>query len=125
MTAATDKERKRRGFTPAENNLILALYEKDVPPSQIAARLGISAKTILNKLRAWQVPPRFRSGVDDPAAKAYAQIDKRLPREDQFTEMLAMGFPVKRIGEVMGYKDYKSTNAAFQRLRRHMGKQAR
>ena len=116
---------KRRYLTPAENNLVLELYQRGIQPSQIATRLGISANTIRNKLHNWQTPSQFRSGAIDPATEAFASIDKRLPREDQFAEMLSLGFTVKRIGEVMGYKDYDSANAAFQRLRRHVGRQAR
>ena len=116
---------KRRYLTPAENNLVLELYQRGIQPSQIAARLGISANTIRNKLHSWQTPSQFRNGAIDPATEAFANIDKRLPREDQFAEMLSLGFTVKRIGEVMGYKDYSCANAAFQRLRRHVGRQAR
>lgn len=117
---------KPRRFTPEENNLILALYERGVPPSQIAARLGVNAGTVKWKLQHWQVPAqRTHVGCIDPATESFAKIDKRLPREDQFAEMLSLGFTVKRIGEVMGYKDYDSANAAFQRLRRHVGRQAR
>ena len=115
---------KSRNLSPAENNLILSLYQQGIPPSQIATRLGISANTIRNKLHNWQIPAQFRTGIDE-ATEAFAKIDKRLPREDQFAEMLALGFTVKRIGEVMGYKDYHCANAAFQRLRRHVGGQAR
>jgi len=115
----------RRRFTKQEDNLILDLYQRGIAPSQIAARTGIIVGTIKQKLGDWRVPAQIRSAKIDPAAKAFAQIDKRLPREDQFAEMLAQGFPVKRIGEVMGYKDYSSANAAFQRIRRHVGVQAR
>ena len=116
---------KARNLSPAENNVILTLYQQGIPPSQIATRLGISANTISTKLHNWQIPAQFRAGAIDPATEAFAKIDKRLPREDQFAEMLALGFTVKRIGEVMGYKDYRCANAAFQRLRRHVGVQAR
>ena len=117
---------KRRKWTPEENNLILSLYERGIPPSQIAARLGVNAGTVKWKLNHWQVPAQRPHTSDiDPATEAFAKIDKRLPREDQFAEMLSLGFTVKRIGEVMGYKDYDSANAAFQRLRRHVGRQAR
>lgn len=115
---------KSRNLSHAENNLILSLYQQGIPPSQIAARLGINAATIRNKLTTWQVPAQIRKRALAPATEAFAKIDKRIPREDQFAEMLSLGFTVKRIGEVMGYKDYCSANAAFQRLRRHMGRQA-
>lgn len=115
---------KSRNLSPAENNLILALYQQGIPPSQIAARLGVNSNTIRNKLQHWQVPAQIRAGAIDPATEAFAKIDKRLPREDQFAEMLSLGFTIKRIGEVMGYKNYTCANAAFQRLRRHVGEQA-
>lgn len=114
-----------RRYTREEDNLILQLYQRGIAPSKIAARTGIGTETIKQKLKSWRVPAQIRAAKIDPAAEAYAKIDKRLPREDQFAEMLALGFPVKRVGEVMGYKDYNSANAAFQRLRRHVGKQAR
>jgi hypothetical protein len=112
-------------YTSEENNLILQLYQRGIAPSKIAARTGIRVGTIKQKLKSWCVPAQIRPATIDPAAEAYAKIDKQLPREDQFAEMLAMEFSVKRIGEVMGYKDYHSANAAFQRLRRHVGAQAR
>lgn len=47
-----------------------------------------------------------------------------MTREDQFAEYLAQGHTVAEIGKLMGYKDYSSANAQFQRLRRHVGRQA-
>ena len=114
-----------RQYSREENNLILDLYQRGIAPSEIAARTGIKASTIKTKLQSWKVPAQIRPAKIDPVAAAYAQIDKLLPREDQFAEMLAQGYGVGEIGRVMGYKNYDSANAAFQRLRRHVGRQAR
>lgn len=48
-----------------------------------------------------------------------------MTREDEFAELLSQGHTVAEIGQIMGYKNYDSANAQFQRLRRHVGKQAR
>ena len=115
----------RRRFTKEENNLIAHLYEGGMKPAVVAANTGFNVETIKLKIKQWGIGGRYRRKFVDEAEVAYDRIDKRLPREDQFAEMLAQGFPVKRIGEVMGYKDYSSANAAFQRIRRHVGVQAR
>lgn len=120
--AVLRQEVKRRRFTRQENDMIAALYAQGVKPSQIAARLGIKRETIETKLKAWGVERTLRA---PSASAAYRNVDQSLPRECQFAEMLSLGFTVSQIGEVMGYKDYDSANAAFQRLRRHVGPQAR
>jgi DNA-binding NarL/FixJ family response regulator len=112
---------KRRRFTREEDNLMVALYEQGVRPSEIAARIGVSTSTIETKFRAWGIQRTMRPYT---AAMAYGKLDKTLPREDQFAELLSLGFSVPDIGRAMGYGSYRSANAAFQRLRRHMGKQA-
>lgn len=48
-----------------------------------------------------------------------------LTKEDQFAELLAQGRTIKEIARIMGYKDRQSANASFQRIRRHMGPQAK
>ena len=113
----------RRRYTKEQNDMIAALHKQGVKPAQIAARLSIPQETIKTKLQAWSKGGRY--GPRNVAKEAFALIDKALPREDQFAEMLAQGFDVSEIGKVMGYRNYDSANAAFQRLRRHVGKQAR
>lgn len=122
-TVVHTSARKRQRFSRDVNALILTLYERGIPPSQISARLGIKVGTVKNKLLSWGVAPQIR-GLD-AATAAFAQIDKRLPREHQFAEMLSLGFSVKRIGEVMGFASLASANAAFQRIRRTLGEQAK
>lgn len=47
-----------------------------------------------------------------------------MTREDEFAELLSHGLSIKEIAQRMGYKDRRSANATFQRLRRHVGPQA-
>jgi crossover junction endodeoxyribonuclease RusA len=42
-----------RRFSQAENNLIAELYAQGVRPAQIAARFGVRADTIKNKIKLW------------------------------------------------------------------------
>ena len=48
-----------------------------------------------------------------------------MTREDQFAELLSEGLTIKQIAERMGYSSRQSANATFQRLRKHVGPQAR
>jgi DNA-binding CsgD family transcriptional regulator len=104
-----------RMWTSQEVNMIEQLYSSGVRPSQIAARTGATRhqiEALLIKLGT-QRTHRAPSGLEE------------LPRESQMAELLSRGFDMGRIARIMGYKDRQTANAAFQRLRRHMGPQAR
>jgi hypothetical protein len=109
------RQKPKRKWTHQEINLIETLYKNGVKQSQIAARVGVTVDQVKAVLKKLEVPRTHRAPTLDPS----------LPRQEQFAELLARGFEVKRIGEIMGYKDYSSANAQFQRIRRHMGEQAR
>jgi hypothetical protein len=115
------RKKPNRQWTAAENNIIAALYEDGVKPSQIACRIGATREQIEAKIKKWGLVRKFRA---PSVTAAYRSLDTRLSREAQFAELLSQGFTVAQIGEAMGYKDYASANAAFQRLRQHMGEQA-
>lgn len=108
------KRTPARMWKPQEVSMIENLYTSGVRPSQIAARTGATRhqiEALLIKLGT-QRTLRAPSGLED------------LPRESQMAELLSRGFDMGRIARIMDYKDRQSANAAFQRLRRHMGKQA-
>ena len=114
MTGINPRMKPKHKWTAQEVALVERLYASGVKPTQIAMRLGITRyqiEALLGKLGA-QRTLRAPSGLE------------KLPREDQFAELLSLGFTVDRIASIMGYKDYQSANAAFQRLRRHVGPQA-
>jgi hypothetical protein len=109
------RSKPKRRWTPQEVALVEQLYAQGVRPSQVAARVGASRYQIEALLEKLSIPRTQRA----------PSLDWRLSREEQFAELLSLGFTIRRIGEIMGYKDRQSANATFQRIRRHMGPQAR